>query len=275
MVGKAKAKRLKSAASKPVNPGDSIYGAAAGFVRAMSFLAHEAQASRPENDHFLGWKAAAGPFAHAYLLGRDLRKLVHNNPDVVAKARSAYPAGSPSIRIGKLPPCATVIETLEQGAFQALHNALYPGQDDPIPVDSSMTWTKAWQRVCDDWNQQDREWGGSRLRLFRCENIDFDDLTVQLDREARAVLGMICAPPSVDQEVRRKLSGPVQTAVWEFLDGKRLKGSELVDQLSRELGGVFSEESVRNAVFRIRDKVGADLIRRDRDGYWRPDAPPA
>jgi len=199
------------------------YFAAATFVEALGTLAWHARHEQPGAGRPDGWKDLGRTFAEAFVAWHDLSRLL--TPSVRAAARRAYGPGQPSIKLGRADAKPTMIEAVADELGVYIRNIMYPGRPTPFEPDPALvierakmaspfgwgrlvrelleaerlavrqrlgirTWEDALGLMTREWESQDPRWG-SPLPLYRCGSIDFADLAVQLDREARAVLSPI------------------------------------------------------------------------------------
>lgn len=199
---------------------DQAYGAALAFLNELSELASSARQWPPSalrNE----WKQLGIIFGGAFVAWLDLTVMLKR--DMRNRVAEAYPPGSPSIRIGIGKPKATVIEAVadELGAF--FRDVLYFRRLSPLEPDVEVAckgapilpgperdkWIEAAMKSArlelrqkhkiecyfdavllysKEWQRQNRSEALGRIRALTCEGVDFDDLRVQLDREARALL---------------------------------------------------------------------------------------
>lgn len=190
---------------------DQAYGAAAHFLSKLSDLASTARGyeARP----ILTWTDPGRLVAETFAIYFDLNHLISS--EVRRQARRAYPIGAPSIVIGRSKKKATLLEAIVDELGGHFRWALYPGRPAPLtrrhdetPADAARrlglnTISDVHRLLIDDWEARGRDRAEASLELLRCPHIDFDELLVQLDREAQAVLASE-KPPSAPRGRRPK-----------------------------------------------------------------------
>ncbi len=188
----------------------AAYGALMKFLGPAASLASTARNPTPS-----GERAAGINYGKAMVEWINLQILL--TPSVRAAARACYPAGAPSIRLGKLKPSPSVIETVADNLGVAFRNAVYQDRKHPLdglvgesprevrerlgvqtPIDGWMLFQADWQSLSPD----GREFA---FHMIKCSSIDFDELQVLAVREAECATRAV---PRVAESSTGRSGGP-------------------------------------------------------------------
>ncbi|MBL9000776.1 MAG: hypothetical protein JNK25_06530 [Phycisphaerae bacterium] len=236
---------------------DQAYGAALSFVESLHVLA----ASAREGHLGAVGQGQAGMFAQAFVAWFDLTHLL--TPAIRQNARSVYQPGSPPIRIGTSRAAFSVIETIADNLGVDFRNSVYLGRPHPLEPNLSAlidqakagrpigwrenlnelqqhetrasirqrlgieSWADALTFLAKEWTSLSNEEADRARRALRFDRVEFDDLLVLLDREAKAVLSKPSSTPPFgpNEGARAPVSKP---------DG--WTQSELVHRVRDEIG---------------------------------------
>ncbi|MBX3387624.1 MAG: hypothetical protein KF768_13730 [Phycisphaeraceae bacterium] len=203
---------------------DEAYGAAVELLDNLASLAASARLRRSrqglaESDRALGFE-----YGMAMVAQHDLNLMVTH--EVIQAARSVYSVGSPPPRIDKLPSTASLLELVRIELGIRLRNAVFAGRRTPLDPDAGEAAEKAkalqpmgWGQIApamlrverfaarkkagvtsrydaerlfaDEWKSLSPLQMDHAMRMLEFSAIDFDDLRVKLDLEARGAIGSI------------------------------------------------------------------------------------
>ncbi|MCW5769157.1 MAG: hypothetical protein KIT19_10770 [Phycisphaeraceae bacterium] len=165
------------------------YEVASALIRHLHTLAYHSRQYDSALDKADEWRNLAPTFAAAFIARHDLRKVLTD--EVRSTVGAVYGPGTDPIKLGRLPAMPSLLEAVSDGLGIVLRNTIYLDQRDPIESFGPERWLDAFELLISAWRRLPAETARTAIGVYRLTPIDFNDLTVRLERERRAAVDLV------------------------------------------------------------------------------------